>query len=451
LKKVAPLIKEVEGLRAEVKELKARLNQHSKNSNKPPSSDGYRKAANLPKEKKERGGQKGHKGDTLKFSEHIDIVLKHEPKGCSCGGEVNPSSIYLKESRQVFDLPEPKLEVTEHQIMEGVCNCCGEKVSGSFPLEVKGSVQYGSGVKALVALLSNQSHLSYAQISSLFKELFNYKINGGTLLKINRDYYHNLSSSIEVIQSELRKSPVNHFDETGVRVSGKNHWLHVVSNKLNTHLFVHLNRGKEALNSPESLLPHYEGRAIHDSWSSYFSYTNCTHGLCGAHLIRELEGQIEQGSNWAKRMQALLVYVLVAIQETGGVYEDFNWLKRHYKRICQLGQTEEPPPIKTSGRGKLKRTKGRNLLERLEKYEQAVLAFAHYAEVPFTNNLAERDIRPAKSKLKIAGCFRTFEGAQYYVRIRAFISTCLKQQKNVFQQLKRACSGQSFLTDLITT
>lgn len=116
-------------------------------------------------------------------------------------------------------------------------------------------------------------------------------------MKINRDYYHNLSSSIEVIQSELRKSPVNHFDETGVRVKGSNYWLHTVSNKLHTHLFVHYRRGKEALNSSESLLPCYKGRAIHDSWSSYFSYTNCTHGLCGAHLIRELEGQIEEGSN----------------------------------------------------------------------------------------------------------------------------------------------------------
>jgi len=451
LKKVEPLIKEVEGLRREVKELKARLNQDSKNSNKPPSSDGYRKAAKLPKEKHSKGGQKGHKGNTLKFSSDIDVILKHEPGVCICGSKVDPSSIYLKEVRQVFDLPEPKLEVLEHQVFEGSCSCCGKTVSGSFPKEVKGPVQYGSGVKALVGLLSNQSHLSYAQISSIFKELFGYTINGSTLLKINRDYYKQLNSSIEIIQSKLEKSSVNHFDETGLRVKGQNYWLHTASNEFYTHLFVHSKRGKVALESEESLLPHYSGRAIHDSWSSYFSYNNCTHGLCGAHIVRELESLIEQGSKWAKKMQALLLYVLVFTRKNEGVFKDLNWLERHYDRICQLAQKEEPPPIRISKRGKLKRTKGRNLLERLEKYQPAVLAFAYYPEVPFTNNLAERDIRPAKSKIKVAGCFRTFEGAQYYARIRAFISTCLKQGQNVFQQLKKVCSSESFLTDLITT
>lgn len=448
---VAELQEEVAALGSEVKDLKSQLGKTSKNSNKPPSSDGYRKAAKIPKEKHSKGGQKGHKGNTLKFSKEVDIVIKHEPGACDCGSNVDPSSTYLKEIRQVFDLPEPKLEVLEHQVFEGSCSCCGKKVTGSFPAAVKGPVQYGSGVKALVGLLSNQSHLSYAQISSIFKELFGYKINGSTLLKINRDYYKQLDNSIEIIQSKLEESSVNHFDETGLRVEGKNHWLHTASNEFYTHLFVHANRGKKALDSEESLLPSYSGRAIHDSWSSYFSYTNCSHGLCGAHIVRELEGVIEQGSKWAKKMQALLLYVLVFTRKNEGVFKDSNWVRRHYDRICQLAQKEEPLPIKTSKRGKLKRTKGRNLLERLEKYEQAVLAFAYYEEVPFTNNLAERDIRPAKSKIKVAGCFRTFEGAQYYARIRAFISTCLKQGQNVFQQLKRVCASESFLTDLITT
>lgn len=448
---VAELREEVAELRSEVKDLKSQLGKTSKNSNKPPSSDGYRKAAKLPKDKHSKGGQKGHKGNTLKFSNEVDVVLKYEPKSCICGSRIDPSSIYLKEVRQVFDLPEPKLEILEHQVFEGCCSCCGKKVSGNFPEGVKGPVQYGSGVKALVSLLSNQSHLSYAQISSIFKELFGYKINGSTLLKINRDYYKNLNSSIEIIQSKLEKSSVNHFDETGLRVEGKNHWLHTVSNEFYTHLFVHANRGKKALESEESLLRYYSGIAIHDSWSSYFSYDNCSHALCGAHLVRELEALIEQGSKWAEKMQALLLYVLVFTRKNDGVFKDLNWVERHYDRICQLGQKEEPLPIKTSKRGKLKRTKGRNLLERLEKYQQAVLAFAYYPEVPFTNNLAERDIRPTKSKIKVAGCFRTFEGAQHYARIRAFISTCLKQGQNVFQQLKRVCSSESFLTDLVTT
>jgi transposase len=448
---VAELREEVAELRSEVKDLKSQLGKTSKNSNKPPSSDGYRKAAKLPKEKHSKGGQKGHKGNTLKFSKEVDLVLKHELGACICGSRVDPSSIYLKEVRQVFDLPEPKLEVLEHQVFEGSCSCCGKKVSGSFPETVKGPVQYGSGVKALVGLLSNQSHLSYAEISSIFKELFGHKINRSTSLKINRDYYKQLNSSIEIIESELEKSLVNHFDETGLRVEGKNHWLHTASNEFYTHLFVHANRGKKALGSEESLLTSYSGRVIHDSWSSYFSYNNCSHGLCGASIIRELEGLIEQGSKWAKKMQALLLYVLVFTRKNEGVFKELNWVERYYDRICQLAQKEEPLSIKTSKRGKLKRTKGRNLLERLEKHQLAVLAFAYYPEVPFANNLAERHIRPAKSKIKIAGCFRTFEGAQYCARIRAFIATCLKQGKNVFQQLKRVCSSESFLTDLIIT
>jgi transposase len=443
---VLQLLEENTALKAEIAELQARLKKDSHNSHKPPSSDGLRKRPAFPKKRKgKRGGQPGHSGKTLTMVDKPDNTITCKPDTCSCGVSLQDTVGTVIERRQVFDLPEPTLSVTEYHRVRCQCPACGKRHEGVFPSEVNAPVQYGHGVLAFTTLLNTAYMLPFKKIHTLFADLFGYAINEGTLVRGNRVCYDALAPSSAAIKEQLQDSALCHFDETGVRVDGKLHWQHVVSTPSATYLFVHAKRGKDALHSSQSLLPGYRGWTVHDCWSSYFGFNACRHALCGAHLLRELTAVAEQGSQWATQMHRLLL-TLYRLSDDGRQTVEYSerW-SRLYDTLCQRAQREEPPPQRTHRRGKVKRTKGRNLLERLIKYKASVLAFAFYAEVPFTNNQAERDLRPVKVKQKIAGCFRTLVGAQHYVRIYSFISTARKQQRHVFKELRHLFMGDSFL------
>jgi transposase len=437
----------VEQLEAKVKELETRLNQDSNNSHRPPSSEGLRKKPALPRKKgKKQGGQTGHKGKTLDMVETPDNKEPHAPIKCSCGRDLTDVPKQIIERRQVFDLPQPKLEVTEHQLQSCICPDCQSLQVGQFPQSVPARVQYGAGVRSLVVLLNNSYKLSYSNIRQFFSDVFGYDLNESTQTAANAKCYEALGESELKIKEHLLASAVNHFDETGLRVAGKLHWLHNCSNEGYTYLFVHPKRGKKALDDTPSLIPDYQGWAVHDCWASYFKYDQCRHAICGAHLLRELQALIEQGSHWADRMRDLLLYAYTKSDEGKSTVHKFDRIERQYDRICKMADAEEPPPKYRHEKKRPKKTKGRNLMDRLVLHKDAVLAFAKHKEIPFTNNQAERDVRPAKIKQKMAGCFRTFQGAQVYARIQSFISTVRKHQHNVFNELVATFSGDNFLT-----
>ena len=238
-----------------------------------------------------------------------------------------------------------------------------------------------------------------------------------------------------MIKSKVAGSDVAHADETGLRVAGKLHWLHTATSKLYTYLFIHEKRGSLALNSEKSILGRIRGWLVHDCWSSYFGFLKMRHAICGAHILRELEGLIEnERSKWARVFKTFLMHVYeMPFKER---VRRRRQIETRYTLIRIIGERAEPPPYKTPRRrGKYKRTKGRNLVKRLIREKDAVLAFAFNEEVPFTNNLAERDIRPAKVKQKVSNCFRTFSGAEIYARIAGFVSTARKNNMNVFSEL----------------
>jgi transposase len=440
-------IKENVDLKSEITELKARLNSNSRNSNMPPSSDGYRKKPALPREKKgKQGGQKGHKGRTLHQVEHPDKTIKCNPGLCDCGCEIPGSELELAEKRQVFDMPEPKLEVTEYQIYKGQCPKCGRWHRGTAPEGVNAPVQYGNGVKAYAVLLNVHFNLPFKKIQLLFSDLFGYPINESTVYSAGRQCYEKLEETEEAIKSKIAESDVAHADETGVRVQEKLHWLHTATSLLFTYLFMHAKRGALALTSDKSILDKITGWLVHDCWSSYFSFDNMKHAICGAHILRELEGLAESGqSKWAKVFKTFLMSVyLMPFEER---VKRRQHIEGRYTLICGIGERAEPPPRKTPGkRGRYKRTKGRNLVERLIREQNAVLSFAFNKGVPFTNNLAERDLRPTKVKQKVSNCFRTFTGAEIYARIQGFVSTARKHNRNVFSELCTTFEGHNFIT-----
>jgi transposase len=436
----------IEELEKENAELKSRLAQNSNNSNRPPSSDGLKKRPAFPRKKgKKTGGQKGHKGRTLEMVSDPDHVIKHAPVKCQCGQSLKRVVKHTVERRQIFDLPEPKLEVTEHQLQGCSCPNCSRVNVGEFPVEVPARVQYGNGVRALSVLLNTGLNMPLGKVRQFFADIFGYDLNDSTQLSAHQKCYDLTAPSENQLRQLLLDSQVNHFDETGLRVGGRLHWLHNCSNDKYTYLFVHPNRGRKALDSPSSLLPFYTGWSVHDCWSSYFRYGNTKHAICGAHLLRELQGLKEQGSKWAGLMSGLLLYAYEKSNKGTAAAADPTFIERHYDRICKLADAEEPKAQQRFKHKRPKRTKGRNLLGRLVKYKPAVLAFTNHEFVPFTNNQAERDIRPAKIKLKNAGSFRTLKGARIYARIQSFISTSRKHQLNVFNELVAIFNGNSFL------
>ncbi len=442
---ISKLEAENTALKAENTELKARLYLDSHNSSKPPSSDGLNKKPAFSKEKNgTQGGQKGHDGHTLRMVENPDHIVICKPDTCTCGQDLFQQPMSIVASRQVFDLPEPRLEITEYQIAQVFCPICGQSHRGEFPSDIKAPTQYGTGVKALVTLLNSEYKLPFEKIQTLFGDLYGYAINVGTIITANATCYDKLADTESLIQEKITSSMVVNSDESGVRCNGKLHWLHVASTSFFTYLFVHQKRGKEAIESDTSILNRFFGWLVHDCWSSYFNLTHLKHAVCGAHLLRELQSLIENQSQWAISFKAFLMETYnKPLEERLGTRTE---IEQQYDRLLEQAQIEEPQPTRTGSRGRHKRTKGRNLLERLQKFKPDVLAFAFNAEVPFTNNQAERDIRPIKVKQKISGCFRTFKGAEHYARIAGFISTTRKHKLNVFKELCNVFEGYSFLT-----
>jgi len=428
-----------------IKELEARLNQNSRNSSKPPSSDfnkpSKKKRSAFPKEPKKHGGQKGHEGDTLKMvdAQDVDSVIPLKPERCKCGQRLKRQAMDIHSRRQVFDIPKPKLIITEYQQYSCSCPSCGKINYGLYPEQIKAPVQYGTGIKSLSTLLSVKFHLSHQSISELFVDLYNQPINSATIQSSIQTASKQSEETLEYIKSELLKLVSLHLDETGLRVKKLKYWLHVASNEIWTYLYAHKNRGRKAIEEGFSEVYNYTGTVIHDSWETYWSIKIPNHSLCGAHILRELVGQEEQGRKWAPKMYDLLIKLYKKDKEGNQIdRRSSEW--RQYKQICKAALEEEPPAVK-GARGKPKKTKGRNLAERLLKYQEEVLRFSREVDIPFTNNQAERDLRPAKGKIKVAGSFRSVHGVQCYARLQSVFSTWRKQGYNVFEELKTMFSG----------
>ena len=441
----------VKVLLARIVDLEARLKRNSGNSDKPPSSEGLSKKPAIPRPKGgKRGGRPGHTGKTLEMvdSEKVHDWVIHQAEGaCSCGCMLaDVAGELLEERRQVFDLPPSTLLVSEHRIESKICPACGLVHKGVFPADVSAPVQYGHRVRALAGMLNVEHSMPVERIKRLFGDLYGYALNENTIHTAVERLHACTEKDEQIIRQAIEQALVAHFDESGARVEGSLHWVHTASTQDWTYFFVHKNRGRQALESEQSVLPNFKGRAIHDFWKSYFHF-DVEHGTCAAHLLRELTALVEnQHRKWAGRMHDLLYY-LYHFSDKGRATVEAKKLKfcdRQYERLIRAADEEEPPPDTSNGR-KPKKTKGRNLLERLDRYRDEVMAFARYDYVPFTNNTAERDIRPWKTKLKVSTCFRTLKGANRFARIKGFCSTTKKQGHNIFEQLCNVLNGHSFL------
>jgi transposase len=443
---------------AEIAELKRQLGASSRNSSKSPSSDGLDKPA--PKSLRGRserkpGGQPGREGRTLRQVERPDEVVVHEPGACTgCGGtltgEDRPAGVLR---RQVFDLPTITVRVVEHRLVSRRC-ACGTVTQAAAPAGVSAPVQYGPHAAAIAVYLVLGQHLPVARTAGLLAEVFGTPMATGTVAAWTARAAAGLAPFTTAARAALTRAELVHADETGLRVAGRLHWLHVACSSRFTALFCHRRRGKEAIDAA-GVLPGFTGIAVHDAFTSYSRYPTATHALCNAHLLRELIAVVDHhdahppsgadtpaGWCWAAQViDALLA--LKAITGTGALPgpDVLATSRRLIVSAALIGASAQGGPPGAVGRRH--RALARRIRRRLDEY----LRFASDLRVPFDNNQAERDIRMVKIKQKVSGCLRTLAGAQDFAAMRSYLSTAAKHGRRPFDVLTELTSGNVWIPE----
>lgn len=452
---VVGLVDTVHELVGIIQALQNQKSKDSSNSSKPPSSDGLKKKpapTSLRKSGlKPNGGQPGHEGHRLEMVENPDHTVVHQNKICEhCHAPLDNAAIIGHDKRQMFDIPLIHMQVTEHLVE--ICNCpnCGHRNEAEFPAEVGQPTQYGPNVKSQAVYFNTYHHIPLERTSEIIEDLYGHRISEAVTIKSNEACAVKVEPANQQIKEQLIASNVVCFDETGIRVNGKLHWLNEGSTSNLTYYNIHPKRGQEGLDDT-GILPEFKGNAVHDHWKPYFNYENCSHSLCNSHHLRELKFVNDQcGQQWAGELSDLLIEIhdQVNLFRPTGYLSPFmiNHYESRYDQIIEKGLEVNPPPEKISGKkGRVKQSTPKNLLDRLKLYKPEVLKFMHDFRVPFDNNLAERDIRMVKLKQKVSGCFRTQEGANIFCKIRGYISTARKNSCNVMDAIVKAFQGNPFV------
>jgi transposase len=401
---------------------------------------------------KPSGGQKGHPGTTLEQVRHPDKTVTHlPPQRCEhCHGALLLEEASLGEVRQVFDLPEIKMQVTEHRAMQVRCRC-GVLHCGQFPAGVSTRVQYGPGALATLVYLNQQHMLPVERTAAMMGDLFGLPVSQATVLKAGEEAATRLEPVVSAIAEQLQTAPILHADETGLRVKKSLHWLHVAATETLTWIGRHAKRGATAFEEL-GILKHFKGTLIHDGWAPYRAL-DCKHGLCNAHHLRELTWVFEElNQPWAGKMIELLTQAnrIKRDRQDGSAPaldqpahdERVAELRRQYEAILDEGDALNPAQPSSGKRGKTRQSKPFNLLRRLREHAEDVWRFMREPDVPFTNNLAEQAVRMPKVKQKISGCFRTTQGADVFCIIRSYLASMHKQGSDLLDALRQTFEGR---------
>jgi transposase len=445
------LREQVEQLGTRLHELEGRAAKDSHNSSKPPSTDGYaKKTRSLRKSSgKKPGGQEGHAGSTRHFVEIPDEIIMVRPEKCAhCQASLQELPAEGYERRQRVDLPEIKAQVTEYQALDVRCPGCQHVTRGTFPDEVRSSIQFGPMIKGIALYLLYGQLLPYARTAELLSDVCGCHISPGTLEAFVAAGTDRLVETEELIKQALRAAEVMGTDETGIRVQGVLHWLHVARTDQLTHYAVHRKRGKAATDAI-GILPQFHGIMEHDGYSSYPQYSQCEHAQCNAHPLRELCFLEEQEKQpWAGKLKDHLLACHITVEEARARGESslptsvIEHLTTTYHQLLQAGLAAQPPPLRMPHhRGRVKQTKAKNLLDRLQRDAQSILLFLSDFRVPFTNNGSEQDLRMVKVQQKISGTFRSETGPVAFCRIRGYLSTMAKQGHRLCMVARQLFAG----------
>jgi len=453
---VCELVLTVTGaLEARIAELEQRLGKNSSNSSKPPSSDGLQRTTSLrPRDSgRKPGGQPGHDGHTLRPSAQPDEIVPLPLKQCKhCQEPLEQVEPAGEEKRQVFELPPPRLRITEYRAERKKCPHCGLLQAALFPKGVEAPVQYGPGFNALMTHLHVTHLLPVERTADLCGELCGHRPGLAAVLKSVEQAAARMAGTVGEVAEALAQAPVVHADETGVRCEKKTGWLHTCGTANLTHYSYSPRRGVEGF-AAAGILGRFKGVAVHDFWRPYQTL-ECAHGYCNAHLLRELKFMRETCQHpWAGEMSALLLEMKSAADSArqAGQAEVSPAVRqaleaRYGEQIAAALLRHPANEQRAAGRrgGRIKQSPEHCLLARLDKERADVLRFLGDLSVPFDNNLAERDLRMIKVQQKISGCFRTQAGAEIFCTVRSYLSTAKKLGLGLLDSIADAFRGSPF-------
>jgi transposase len=447
----AELAARLEQALARIAELEARLKQSSVNSSKPPSSDGIAKPA--PKSLRKKTGRgpgrpAGQPGVTLEQVADPDVIVRHVPAACGgCGDDLAGGREVALTRRQVFDVPDPKVVVTEHQIVTVACRC-GHHTSGTAPAEATAPVAYGPRLAGIGVYLLHGQFLSVGRTADALRDLFGLPVAAGTVACwVNRTALGVIGQVLPVIRDRIAAAPVAHFDETGLRTDGRLAWLHSASTGTDVLLTVHPKRGVAAMDAA-GVLPRFGGVAVHDAWAPYDTYTAALHALCNAHVLRELIYVTDTAIGPTAELAAQAIgalqqlHRLVSAARADGAEPDPATIgeQQHLLRSAVVLAAQA-----TAARATTLQRKHHALFVRLRDRRDDYLRFVTNPAVPFDNNAAEQTIRMPKLRIKVSGSMRTLTGAEHFAAIRSYTATAIRHGINMLDALVQAAAGNPWI------
>jgi transposase len=449
---LARAAEELAAARERIAELEARLRQTPRNSSRPPSSEGLDKPpprrSLRKKSGRKPGGQDGHEGSTLAQVARPDRELRHEPGCCGrCGAGLAGRPVTGVERRQVFDLPEVTVAVTEHQLIERECRC-GHRTKGAAPQGAEAPTQYGPRIAAIIIYLYTGQFLSKERTAQALTEMFGVSLSSGTVAGITARAAGRLGGFLERVRDTIAAAEVAGFDETGFRVDGRLHWVHCARTAKYTLLMVHPRRGRQAMEAM-GILPSFAGIAVHDAWAPYDTYTGPEHQLCCAHALRELQAVTDAAPAgpwcWASQAAEALTGMQDLVREAISQGRDAADPAALAAQVRLFRSAVLAGASQTAARSGALMKKHNALARRLRDRQDDYLRFTRDWRISPDNNGCERDIRMTKLKQKVSGCLRTLTGARQFCAIRSYLSTAAKHDLGFFNALVMLTEGRPWI------
>ena len=410
-----------------------------------------------------RGKPKGSGGGGRKMPDYDEERTVHcIPSQCeSCPHRQTCEALHNARSSSTrfgFDVEIRRILTRYVQVSCQCPNSGGEKLTGCFPEGINSWFQYGKDIQALAITLSTVGMVSYKRISDILRGILDdEQLSPTVIYNWVKAVARNVREVGNYIKAGVYAGDYLHSDETGVRVKGVLHWVHVACNMLYTYMRVDRQRGDSAM-ARIGILSTYTGSLMTDCWASYWD-KGTRHGLCNAHLLRELLALIKffaRDKEWAQKMFDLLNEMndernkLKDENKTAFDPEVLESFKKRYDEIVNEGLKIHPDSeAKKRKNGKVKQCRGKNLLDRLKTRKDNFLLFLTDFNVPFTNNAAERALRLVAVKRAVVGSFGSYEGADDFALVWSFISTAMNRKLNPYAAIRAALDNDAvdFLFD----
>ena len=424
-------------LRGEVAELRRRLGQDSSNSSRPPSFDSpygrpRPKSSGMPDREGPRrkpGKQRGSPGKNRGQVPDPDETIPVEPQACTgCGTGLSDAPVVRVFKRQVFEAsPPPPPRVVQFNVAERQCPCCGTVNQGEAPAWAAGRVQWGPGVAARAVLATIGHHLPYQRAARLLAQLAGLAVSVGFLVNARRRAADLLAPFMARVRRLLHAAGLLHVDETTARVEGGLTYLHVACNDAYTVMHTG-GRSNDDIDAG-GVLVDYSGIIVRDGYAGYQHFVDAVHAWCGAHSLRDLKGLHDADPTGQPGAKAMATTLVMALRETrtarnaGATALTDEQLS--FLRSCYAGAIKQMREDNYTAATPLNE-RGLTLAQRFDTHRDMILRFIDNLAVPFTNNAAEREIRPVKVKQRSGGCWRTLTGLADFAIIWSYLSTAAK-------------------------